>query len=153
MCDWSSDLCSSDLQERPEDRDGNDPVDLEQLLYTWHGWLERFGSAGPVALLLLLGRKLRIVLDPACAAFADTGLGSRDGLGVLATMGHEEKYLLIGNVVARHRKPIARCSMSVPIPPPATAPICPPKEGEKDRHRLSGPLSGRGDRKSTRLNS
>src|SRR3546814_6149139 len=59
-------------------------------------------------------------------------------------MGHEEKYLLIGNVVARHRKPIARCSMSVPIPPPATAPICPPKEGEKDRHRLSGPLSGRG---------
>jgi len=63
---------------------------------------------------------------------------------VLATMGHEEKYLLIGNVVARHRKPIARCSMSVPIPPPATAPICPPKEGEKDRHRLSGPLSGRG---------
>src|SRR3546814_9857912 len=66
----------------------------------------------PVSLLLLLGRKLRIVLDPACAAFADTGLGSRDGLGVLATMGHEEKYLLIGNVVARHRKPIARCSMS-----------------------------------------
>jgi hypothetical protein len=59
-------------------------------------------------------------------------------------MGHEEKYLLIGNVVARHRKPIARCSMSVPIPPPATAPISPPKEGEKDRHRLSGPLSGRG---------
>jgi hypothetical protein len=50
---------------------------------------------------------------------------------VLATMGHEEKYLLIGNVVARHRKPIARCSMSVPIPPPATAPISPPKEGEK----------------------
>jgi hypothetical protein len=45
---------------------------------------------------LLLGRKLRIVLDPACAALADTGLGSRDGLGVLATMGHEEKYLLIG---------------------------------------------------------
>lgn len=34
--------------------------------------------------------------------------------------------------------------MSVPIPPPATAPISPPKEGEKDRHRLSGPLSGRG---------
>lgn len=59
-------------------------------------------------------------------------------------MGHEEKYLLIGNVVARHRKPIARCSMSVPIPPPATAPISPPKEGEKDRHRLSGPLSGQG---------
>ncbi|CAM8668136.1 hypothetical protein MCEMIE4_04257 [Sphingobium cupriresistens] len=34
--------------------------------------------------------------------------------------------------------------MSVPIPPPATAPISPPKEGEKDRHRLSGPLSGQG---------
>ncbi|WP_217988838.1 hypothetical protein, partial [Sphingobium sp. D43FB] len=63
---------------------------------------------------------------------------------VLATMGHEEKYLLIGNVVARHRNPTARCSMSVPIPPPATAPISPPKEGEKDRHRLSGPLSGQG---------
>jgi hypothetical protein len=50
---------------------------------------------------------------------------------VLATMGHEEKYLLIGNVVARHRKPIARCSMSVPIPPPATAPISPRKKGKK----------------------
>ena len=130
--------------ERLEDRDGNDTVDLEQLLYTWPEWLERIGAGAPVALLLLLGRKLRIVLDPACAALADTGLGSRDGLGVLATMGHEEKYLLIGNVVARHRKPIARCSMSVPIPPPATAPISPPKEGEKDRHRLSGPLSGQG---------
>jgi hypothetical protein len=78
-----------------------------------------------VTLLLLLGRKLRIVLDPACAALADTGLGSRDGLGVLATMGHKEKYLLIGNVVARHRKLIAPCSMSVPIPPPAAAPIIP----------------------------
>ena len=130
--------------ERLEDRDGNDTVDLEQLLDAWPEWLERIGAGAPVALLLLLGRKLRIVLDPACAAFADTGLGSRDGLGVLATMGHEEKYLLIGNVVARHRKPIARCSMSVPIPPPATAPISPPKEGGKDRHRLSGPLSGRG---------
>jgi hypothetical protein len=117
--------------ERLEDRDGNDTVDLEQLLDAWPEWLERIGAGAPVALLLLLGRKLRIVLDPACAALADTGLGSRDGLGVLATMGHEEKYLLIGNVVARHRKPIARCSMSVPIPPPATAPISPPKEGKK----------------------
>src|SRR3546814_19366724 len=83
ISDWSSDVCSSDLT-----------VDLEQLLYTWPEWLERIGAGAPVALLLLLGRKLRIVLDPACAAFADTGLGSRDGLGVLATMGHEEKYLL-----------------------------------------------------------
>ena len=106
-----------------ENRDGNDAVNLEQLLDTRPEWLERIGAGAPVALLLLLGGKLRIVLDPACAALADTGLGSRDGLGVLATMGHEEKYLLIGNVVARHRKPIARCSMSVPIPPPATAPI------------------------------
>src|SRR3546814_17301234 len=81
------------------------------------------------SLLLLLGRKLRIVLDPACTALADTGLGGRDGLGVLATMGHEEKYLLIGNVVARHRKPIVPCSMSVPIPPPAAAPTNPRKKG------------------------
>ncbi|MDF0545467.1 hypothetical protein PX699_24205, partial [Sphingobium sp. H39-3-25] len=63
---------------------------------------------------------------------------------VLATMGHEEKYLLIGNVVARHRKPIVPCSMSVPIPPPAAAPTNPRKKGKEDRHRLSGPLSGRG---------
>ena len=35
--------------------------------------------------------------------------------------------------------------MSVPIPPPATAPISSPrKKGVEDRHRLSGPLSGRG---------
>ncbi|KPH67909.1 hypothetical protein ADT71_01755 [Novosphingobium sp. ST904] len=130
--------------ERLEDRDGNDTVDLEQLLDTWPEWLERIGAGAPVALLLLLGRKLRIVLDPACTALADTGLGSRDGLGVLATMGHEEKYLLIGNVVARHRKPIVPCSMSVPIPPPAAAPTNPRKKGKEDRHRLSGPLSGRG---------
>nr|WP_201450272.1 hypothetical protein [Sphingobium yanoikuyae] len=62
----------------------------------------------------------------------------------MATMGHEEKYLLIGNVVARHRKPIVPCSMSVPIPPPAAAPTNPRKKGKEDRHRLSGPLSGRG---------
>src|SRR3546814_2789172 len=45
--------------ERLEDRDGNDTVDLEQLLYTWPEWLERIGAGAPVALLLLLGRKLR----------------------------------------------------------------------------------------------
>ena len=130
--------------ERLEDRDGNDALDLEQFLDARPEWLKRICAGAPMALLLLLGGKLRIVLDPACAAFTDTGFGRCDGLGVLATMGHEKKYLLIRNVVARHRKPIVLCSMSVPIPPPATAPISPPKEEEKDRHRLSGPLSGRG---------
>src|SRR3546814_7505653 len=72
--------------ERLEDRDGNDTVDLEQLLYTWPEWLERIGAGAPVALLLLLGRKLRIVLDPACAAFADTGLRSEEHTSELQSL-------------------------------------------------------------------
>ena len=92
--------------ERLEDRDGNDAVDLQQLLNARPEWLERIGAGAPVTALLPLGGQPRILLDPARTALADTGLGGRDGLGVLATMGHEEKHLLIGYVEARHRKPI-----------------------------------------------
>jgi hypothetical protein len=89
-----------------EDRDSNDTLDPKKFLNARPERLEWIGPGPPVAPLLLLGGKLRIALDPARAALADTGLGGRDGLCVVTTMGHEQKNLLIRNVEARHRNPI-----------------------------------------------
>jgi hypothetical protein len=90
---------------------------------------EGIGPGTPVALALLLGWQAGILLDPTRAAFADTGLGGRDGLGVMSTLNHIEIYLLIGNVVARHRNLSLLCSISVPIPPPGVARSEPPIRG------------------------
>jgi hypothetical protein len=116
--------------DRLEDRDGNNAVDLEQLLHARPERLKRVGTGAPVALAPLLGGKAWIVLESACATFADTGLDGRDSLGVMATFGHEEKHLLIGKVVTRHRNPSLLCSMSGAIPPLATALISPFMKGE-----------------------
>ena len=113
-----------------EDGDGKDALDLEQLFHARPHLFEGVLTGSPVALeLLLLGWQAGIFVDPTCAAFADAGLGGRDGLAVLTTLNHIEKYLLIRNVVPRHRNPSLLCSIAVPIPPPAAARSEPPIRG------------------------
>jgi hypothetical protein len=110
-----------------EDGDGQNALDPEQLFHARPHLFEGVGPGTPVALALLLGWQAGILLDPTRAALADTGLGGRDGLGVMTTLNHKEMCLLIGNVVARHRNLSLLCSISVQYHHPASPDQSPDK--------------------------
>lgn len=112
-----------------ENGDGEDACDLQQFLHAWPYLFEGVRPGTPVPLALLLGWQLRILVDPACTTFADTGLGRRNGLGVVTTLRHVTMYLLIGDVEARHRYLSLLCSIGVPIPPLHSPRSEPPRSG------------------------